>query len=58
MNSATAEELDGIKHIGLERAGQIIDLRPFSSLDDLVRIKGIGPQRLAEIKAQGLACVG
>ncbi len=33
-------------------------LRPFSSLDDLERIQGIGPKRLADIKDQGVACVG
>jgi DNA uptake protein ComE-like DNA-binding protein len=37
---------------------QLRENRPFTSLDDLVRIKGIGPSRLADIKAQGLACVG
>ena len=36
----------------------MIQLRPFTSLDDLIRIKGIGPSRLADIKAEGLACVG
>jgi len=58
VNSASVEELDRIKHIGPERAAQIIQLRPFTSLDDLVRIKGIATKRLADIKAQGLACVG
>ena len=58
MNSATVEKLDEIIHIGPERAAQIINLRPFSSLDDLVRTKGIATKRLADIKAEGLACVG
>jgi len=58
VNSASVEKLDDIIHIGPERAAQIIQLRPFTSLDDLIRIKGIGPKRLADIKAQGLACVG
>ncbi len=44
-------------HIGPARAADAIQLRPFSSLDDLVRINGIGPSRLAEIKAEGIACV-
>ena len=57
MNSAALEKLDEIIHIGPARAAQILTLRPFTSLDDLVRIKGIGPARLADIKAQGLACV-
>jgi DNA uptake protein ComE-like DNA-binding protein len=58
VNSAEAEELEQIIHIGPVRAAELIQLRPFSSLDDLVRIKGIGPARLADIKEQGIACVG
>jgi DNA uptake protein ComE-like DNA-binding protein len=50
------EELDRIKHIGPVRTAEMITLRPFSSLDDLVRINGIGPSRLADIKPEGLAC--
>ena len=58
VNSAPLEELDRIKHIGPSRAAQFLELRPFSSLDDLARIKGIGEKRLAEIRNQGLACIG
>ncbi len=58
MNSATVEELDRIKHIGPSRAAEMITLRPFLSLDDLIRIKGIGPARMADIKQQGMACIG
>jgi len=58
INSASAEELELIIHIGPARAAEAVQLRPFSSLDDLVRINGIGPSRLADIKAQDLACVG
>lgn len=60
INTAPREELTKIIHIGDSRAEQIIELRqkaPFSSLDDLQSISGIGPDLLAEIKAQGLACV-
>jgi DNA uptake protein ComE-like DNA-binding protein len=58
VNSAEAEELEQIIHIGPKRAAELIQIRPFSSLDDLVRINGIGPARLADIKEQGIACVG
>ena len=44
--------------MGPSRAQAIIANRPFSSVDDLIRVKGIGPVRLSEIKQQGLACVG
>ena len=60
INTAPKEELKKIKHIGEARAEQIINLREeklFSSVDDLVRVVGIGPSRLADIKEQGLACV-
>ena len=57
INSASMEELQKIKHIGPKRAEQMLELRPFSSVDDMINIKGIGPKRLAEIKEQGIACV-
>lgn len=58
INRADIEALRQIVHIDLERASQIISLRPFGSVDELVRVRGIGPARLADIKRQGLACVG
>jgi hypothetical protein len=57
VNTASPQELQRIIHIGSDRAAEIIRLRPFSSVDDLQRVTGIGPARLADIKAQGLACV-
>ncbi|MDV2685182.1 MBL fold metallo-hydrolase [Alkalihalophilus lindianensis] len=41
INSASLSELEGIKHIGPERAEALVDLRPFSSVDDLTRVSGI-----------------
>jgi DNA uptake protein ComE-like DNA-binding protein/uncharacterized membrane protein YhaH (DUF805 family) len=60
INTASFEALQQIQHIGPDRAQQILSLRPFSSLNDMGRINGIavGGDRLNEIKAQGLACVG
>lgn len=46
-----------IIHIGEVRAQELISLRPFASLDDLTRIKGIGEARVKDIKEQGLAWV-
>ncbi len=57
INTATAEELKGIIHIGPSRAEQMITLRPFDSVDDMIRILGIGEIYLADIIAEGLACV-
>lgn len=60
INSASFEDLQQIVHIGPERATELISLRPFSSVSGLARINGISADgvRLAEIRAQGLACVG
>jgi competence protein ComEC len=60
INRAGFVELQEIIHIGPDRAQQVIDLRRsqlFRSVDDLIRVDGIGPARLADIKAQGKACV-
>jgi competence protein ComEC len=57
INSAGFDALQRIIHIGPERAQQIPNLRPFRSVDAMDRISGIGPARLADIKAQGVACV-
>jgi len=57
INQASLEEVQSIIHIGPERAQTLIDLRPFDSVDDLERIKGIGPARITDIKDEGLACV-
>ena len=55
INTASLEDLVKIIHIGKVRALDLISLRPFSSLDDLIRIKGIGESRIEDIKKQGWA---
>lgn len=57
INSANLTELDKIKWVGLPTAEKIVELRPFSSLDELVNVSGISEGRVEEIKVQGLACV-
>lgn len=56
INTATLADLQRIVHIGSGRAEEIISMRPFSSVRDLTQVNGIGPTRLADIEAQGLAC--
>ncbi|MBO8141159.1 MAG: MBL fold metallo-hydrolase [Firmicutes bacterium] len=58
VNSAGVEELVRIIHIGPALARRIIEERPFESVDELIRVSGIGQGRLADIKEQGLACAG
>lgn len=55
VNTADAETLRQLRHVDEDRAGQIMDLRPFSSPDDLDRVNGLkaGGPRLAELIAGG-----
>jgi len=57
INTASLEQLDIITGIGPVLGQRIIDARPFSSVDDLLRVKGIGEKTLQKIKDQGLAYV-
>lgn len=57
INTATLEQLDELTGIGPKYAQAIIDNRPYTSVDDLIKVKGIGEKTLQKIKDQGLACV-
>ena len=57
INAASSAQLDTLTGIGPVYAQRIIDGRPYSSVDDLLRVSGIGPKTLQKIKDQGLACV-
>lgn len=57
INSATKEDLDTLYGIGSVKAAAIINARPFDSVDELIKVSGIGNWTLEKIKEQGLACV-
>jgi len=57
INTAPLKDLIKIVHIGEAKAQELISLRPFYSLDELIRIKGISDEALEDIKTQGLAWV-
>ncbi len=57
INNADKEKLTELTYIGEVRAERIIESRPFSSLDELTKVNGIGEIILEKIKEQGLACV-
>lgn len=58
INTASEEEVQQITHIGAALATELINLRPYDSIDELIEINGIGAARLQDIKEQGIACLG
>lgn len=58
INTASTEDLQQIIHIGEKTAAELVRLRPFQTLNDLLTLNGIGEKRLEDIKDQNLACIG
>jgi len=50
LNTASVRELKSVSGIGLVLAQRIIQARPFQSVDDLLRVKGIGQKKLDAIR--------
>jgi competence protein ComEA len=50
INSASQKELEGLTGIGPVMAQRIIEGRPYRSVSDLRRVKGIGPKTLDKFK--------
>ena len=62
INTADAEDLQKIIHIGEVRAGEIIKLqifsdRPFRDIYELSKILGLVPKRMQDIIEQNIATV-
>ena len=49
LNSATQEQLEALPKIGPALAKRLLAARPYRSLDDLDRVKGVGPKLLATL---------
>lgn len=49
VNDATLDELVSIRGIGKKLAQQIIDLRPYEELHDLVNVSGINEKKLSSL---------
>ncbi|WAS97673.1 ComEA family DNA-binding protein [Nannocystis punicea] len=50
LNRASASELESLPGIGPELARRIIEGRPYASVDELDRVRGIGPARLTAVR--------
>ncbi len=54
LNTATVEQLMGLKGVGEVTARAIVDYReqngPFRSVDDLIRVRGIGEKKLEALR--------
>jgi len=57
INTAPLLQLEDLAGIGPSLGQRIIDGRPYSSLEGLLKVKGIGEKTLQKIKVQGLAYV-
>lgn len=56
LNHANAEQLGRLVHVGPARAEAIIRGRPWRTVDELVRVRGLGEASVGDITASGQVC--
>ncbi len=52
INTASASQLTDLKGVGAATADKIIAARPYVSIDDLNRVKGLGDAKIGKMRAQ------
>jgi competence ComEA-like helix-hairpin-helix protein len=50
VNGATVAELASLEGVGPQLAARIVAARPFASVEEVARVKGIGVRRLARLR--------
>lgn len=50
LNTADKSTIEDLPGVGPSLAGSIIAARPFKSIDDLQKVKGVGPAKFAKLK--------
>lgn len=56
LNQSPAEVLTELPHVGPARAADILESRPWASPAELVRVRGLGAERVEAIQTSGLLC--